>query len=133
VESYVSGLAALRPNARVLPVFYFRTRRDDCLSHAIGYKGLEMDLIDWDNYEARISYFPVCFRDSVPLANVPWLETAPESLRLRANRHLIDAVYTWRLPSYAPLRNRLSNNYERVSATRSGGELWLRRRRANRR
>jgi hypothetical protein len=125
VEAYLSGLAAVRPNTRVLPLLFERTSQTDPLSHAMCYAALDKGLIDWNNYEAKLSYFQTRFRPSVVLPDLAGILPNPGSLRVRANRDLIDAVYTWKMPPNDSLRERLARHYERV-ASRFGGELWQR-------
>jgi hypothetical protein len=87
---------------------------------------IEKGLIDWDNYEAKHSFFPTRFRGSVKFPHLAAVITTPRSLRVKINENLIDAVYTWQMPPQMPLRRRLRKSYERVER-RLGGELWLRR------
>jgi hypothetical protein len=82
-------------------------------------------LIDWNNYEANMPYFQTRFRRSVDFPDLVGFVKAPRSLRVRKNRHVIDAIYTWKMPPQDPLRERLAKHYERVSS-RFGGELWQR-------
>ena len=126
VEAYLNGLEAVRPNTRVLGVLFERTYPMDVLSHAIGYKALEKGLIDWDNYEARLTYFQTRYRGSVVYPKLIGVVKEPRTLRVRINRDLIDAIYTWRMPPRSPLRQRLRKDYARV-AKQFGGELWQRR------
>jgi hypothetical protein len=125
VERFVSGLAAVQPNTRVLALFFQRTGPTDVLSHAMGYKAIEKGLIDWDNYEAKTSFFPSRFRGSVVFPRLAGTVKDPGSLRVKINEDLVDAFYTWRMPPRVPLRKRLKKSYER-DASPFGGELWLR-------
>jgi hypothetical protein len=127
VEQYLSALEAVRPNTRVLGLFFQRMGPTDHLSHAMGYKALEKGLIDWDNYEARVALFQTRFRPSMPRVHMARIVLAPNKLRVGANRDRIDAVYTWKMPADALLRKRLKNHYQQV-AMQFGGELWERRR-----
>ena len=126
MESYLSGLAAVPPNTRILGLNYRHTWPTDSLSHAMGYKALEAGLIDWDNYEAKTNYFPTRFRSSVVVPKLRRVVRAPDSFQVEPNRDLIDVVYTWQMPPPAPLRRRLRNSYKPIAKS-SGGELWLRR------
>jgi hypothetical protein len=123
VARYLSALEPIRPNTRVLPLLFERTRPMDVLSHAIGYEALEKGLIDWDNYEAKLPYFQTRFRGSVALPDLAGVLHAPGSAHVKANLHAVDAVYTWRMPPGTLLRNRLKRSYDRVSQ-RFGGELY---------
>jgi hypothetical protein len=126
VEAYLSGLAAVRPNTRVLPLLFERVAPMNPLNHAMCYAALDKVLIDWNNYEAKLPYFQTRFRPSVVIPDLAGILRTPGSLRVRANRDLIDAVYTWKMPPGDSLRERLGRHYERI-ASRFGGELWQRR------
>src|SRR5262249_27553708 len=64
-EPFLAGIARLAPNSRVLPLLFERTGPTDFLSHAVDYVALEKGAVDWDNYEAKTTYFSVRFRDTV--------------------------------------------------------------------
>jgi hypothetical protein len=125
MEAYLSGLDAVQPNTRVLPLLFERAAPMEPLSHGTCYAALDKGLIDWNNYEAKLPYFQTRFRRSVTFPDLTGILRTPGSLRVRANRDLIDAVYTWKMPPRDPLRERLGRHYERV-ASRFGGELWQR-------
>jgi len=123
VAQFLSALEPIRPNTRVLPLLFERTGPTDVLSHAMGYMALEKGLVDWDNYEAKVGFFPTRFRDSVAFPYIPGAATAPRKVAVKPNLDHIDAVYTWRMPPGALLRKRLKRSYDRVSE-RFGGELY---------
>jgi hypothetical protein len=123
VSRYLAALEPIRPNTRVLPLLFERTRPTDVLSHAFGYKALEKGLIDWDNYEAKVSFFPTRFRSSAVLPDVQGVFTAAETFKVQRNLSHVDAVYTWKMPADLSLRDRLKRDYTRVSE-RFGGELY---------
>jgi hypothetical protein len=128
VESYLTALSAVRPNSRVLAVLFQRTWPTDALSHAVGYAALEKGLIDWDNYEAKMPFFPTRFHPSVQHPQLGRIMQEPASLRVLTNRDLIDSVYTWQMPPDSSLRRRLRRSYRRI-AHQFGGELWQRKNR----
>jgi len=124
VAQFLSGLDAIQPHSRVMPLLFKRTGGTDILSHAIGYKALEKDLIDWDNYEAHYPFFPTRYRSSVVFPNGTGMVVAPSTVRLKSNLPYVDAIYTWRMPPRGlPFRKRLNKYYERVSE-KHGGELY---------
>ncbi|MEA2603548.1 MAG: hypothetical protein QOF89_4540 [Acidobacteriota bacterium] len=129
VRQFVAGLEAVQPGSRVLSLLFnrhFASQRSDVFGHAMGYVALEKGLIDWDNYEARMTYFPIHFRDGVSLPQLTEVLYEPGGLRVRVNRETIDAIYTWQMPADAPLRRRLQRDYVKVSE-KYGGELHQRR------
>ena len=123
IERFMAALEPVRPNTRILPVIFEHPWPTGFLDHAIGYKALEKGLIDWDNYEAKVSFFPTRFRSSVVFPDIRGYHGAPEKLRPKGNADLVDAVYTWKMPPRHVLRKRLRRHYERV-AERHGGELY---------
>jgi hypothetical protein len=129
MRQFVAGLDPVRPNSRVLPLVFQRRLASgytDVFGHATGYAALEKGLIDWNNYEATLTYFPVRFRPDVRFPQLEGVEFDPGTLRVRVNRPRIDSVYTWRMPEGERLRLRLARDYDEV-AQRDGGELYERR------
>jgi hypothetical protein len=129
---YVSGLEEVRPHSRVLALLFQRrgpAGRTEIFGHAIGYAALEKGLIDWDNYQAATSLFPVRFRSDVRRPEIWRTYFDPNTFRVRENRPLIDAIYAWEMPAEHPLARRLRSSY-RVVARTDGGTLWERKRRA---
>ena len=123
-ETFLAGLAPLAPNSRVLPLLFERTGPTDFLSHAADYVALEKGAVDWDNYEAKTTYFSVRFRDSV---DFPQLGSAlePGAYRVRPNVRRVDAVYVWRMPPDHPLGTRLRRSYT-LTHEEGGGMLFER-------
>ncbi len=130
MERYLAGLAPVRPDTRVLPLFFGHdspARKVNVLAHAVGYAALEKGLIDWDNYEATSNHFPTRFRASAPPPN-PWeVEGRPEHQRMRLWKDRADYVYTWKLQHHHPMILRLSRFYSLVSVENDGA-LWERNR-----
>jgi hypothetical protein len=129
VEGYLAGLAAVKPDSRALALNFAHTGPTDVLSHAISWAALEKGLVDWDNYEAKVDFFPVRFRRSVTLPDAPNLALNPGSYRVKPNADLVDAVYVWGRPPGDPLAKRLLRCYNLVAES-DIGELYEWRRRA---
>jgi hypothetical protein len=128
MRGYLEGLAAVKPDRRVLPLFFShqgRGARMDMLGHAISYAALEKGLVDWDNYEATFSFFPVLFRESAPPPDTAQLEIDPRSLRLKDWRRRADYLYVWDMPPGDPFAKRLRRYYRPV-ATHGSAVLWER-------
>jgi hypothetical protein len=129
MESYLAGLAPIEPNTRVLPLLFRHQTfgaRLDVLGHAMSYRALERDLVDWDNYEAASTHFPTQFRDSVPWPPIADIEARPGHLRVRAWSRRADYVYTWQMPPDNPVAGRVERFYAPVFQA-NGGVLWKRR------
>ncbi len=129
VRQFVTGLEPVQPNTRALSLIFRRnlsSQRSDVFGHAIGYVALEKGLIDWDNYEAKTSFFPIRFRNGVAFPRLDEMVFEPGGLLVRVNRGTIDALYTWQMPPDALLRQRLQRDYRKVSELH-GGELYQRR------
>src|SRR4030095_4374968 len=114
MERYLSALAGVQPNLRLQTLHYQRSWPTDALSHAVGYQALRRGLIDWDNYEAKVSFFPTHFRTTA-FPQLPGGVLAPDSFRPKLSSDLVDAVYTWQMPPDSPLRSRLARRYEVVA------------------
>lgn len=130
MKTYLSGLEAVRPGTRLLPLDFAPSRRAEkvnVLAHAASYTALEKGLVDWDNYEAATAFFPTRFRESAPPPNTWEIEATPDQLRVPVWRDRADSIYVWGMPPGHPLRNRLRRPYDLVSV-RDRGELWERRR-----
>ena len=128
-ERFVAGIEMVRPRSRLVAVLFSRrlaSEKADVYGHAAAYAALEKGLIDWDNYAAKTSFFPVRFRSGVRFPAMDGLDARPGDLQVRANRAEVDAVYTWQMPEGQPLQWRLRRDYNRVT-TRGGGELYERR------
>jgi len=130
VRHFVAGLEPVRPGSRVLSLLFSRNaiaEYSDVLSHATGYVALEKGLIDWDNYEAKYSFFPVRFRDGVELPQIDGVALGPGSLLVRRNLSTLDAIYTWQMSENELLRRRLHRQHYARVAEQYGGELFERR------
>jgi hypothetical protein len=124
METYLAGLAPVRPNTRVLPLLF---RRDSpVVGHAVSYAALEKNLIDWGNHAAASGLFPVRFRDLAPPPPYEEIERRPGSLSVEEWKDRADYVYTWWLPQGHPLVGRLAEHYNLISVV-DGGALWERR------
>lgn len=133
MKIYLSGLDPVRPDTRVLPLFFGQAPRAvkiNVLTHAIDYEALEKGLIDWDNYEAATAFFPTRFRESAPPPNIWTIEATPDQLRLPEWRDRADYIYVWRMPPGHPMRSRLRRPYDLI-LVKGGGELWERRARSS--
>ncbi|HEX9944768.1 MAG TPA: hypothetical protein VGG03_22390 [Thermoanaerobaculia bacterium] len=131
MERYLSGLDPVRPDTRLLPLLLEHDTagaRVDVLGHAASYAALEKGLIDWDNYEATVWFFPIEFRATAPPPVIAEIEAQPGSLRSRPWKDRADYVYTWKMPPGHPLASRLDRFYDLISVE-NGGALWERRRR----
>lgn len=124
-ETFLAGAAPLAPNSRVLPLLFERTGPTDFLSHAIDYVALEKGAIDWDNYEAKTTYFSVRFRDTVDFPDLRGFPLQPGTYRVRPNVRRVDAVYVWRMPLGHPLGTRLRRSYT-LTREEDGGMLFER-------
>lgn len=124
MESYLAGLAPVRPNTRVLPLLF--EHDSPVIGHASGYVALEKNLIDWSNFEATGAHFPAVFRASAPPPPYAANERRPGDLPVEVWKDRTDYIYTWRLPQGHPLVGRLAEHYNLISVV-DGGALWERR------
>jgi hypothetical protein len=130
MQAYLSGLDLVRPNTRLLPLLFPHEKkaRVDVLGHAASYEALEKGLVDWDNYEATLWFFPTQFRATAPPPVIAEIEGGRvASLRTRPWKSRADYVYTWQMPPGHPLALRLDRFHDLISV-KNGGALWERRR-----
>jgi len=114
---YFRALAAAAPGGRLLPVVFDQRSLDTELSvfmHAAGYQAAEKGMVDWSDYEAETTYFPVRFRPGLERPD-PWRVTvAPDQLPLGAWSGVVDDILTWeQYPS--PSVRRLARRYDLVT------------------
>lgn len=121
MASYLAGLAPVRPNTRLLPLFF--RRESPVLGHASGYAALEKNLIDWNNFEATGDHFPTIFRASAPPPPYEAIERRPGALDMEIWKNRADYVYTWGLPQGHPFVGRLAEHYNLISVVNDGA-LW---------
>lgn len=133
MRDYLSGLEAARPNTRLITLNFrldSRAKHMHIQSHAVGYMAIEKGLIDWDNYEAKVPFFPVRFRSSVTHPAIGGIALAPQGFRPRFNRGMIDTIYVWKMPATSGLDQRLRRYYKLVSDQNGGALYEVKRRRA---
>jgi len=129
MRQYARGLEAIRPNSRVLPLLFEHSGSADLTSifgHTFSYVALEKGLVDWDNYSATTSLFPVRFRRSVHRPNVWHIEATPHEFPLRQYLDQVDYVYTWKMPPGLVVARRLRSGYDLIWE-KDGGALWQRK------
>lgn len=131
IQEYLAGLEGVPRHARLLPLT-FDTHGSAAvlpiLGHAASYAALEKSLIDWDNYEAAVGFFPIRFRLSVPRPDIGLIETRKEDFPVKQYKARADYVYTWKMPPDLPLERRLGKHYDAVWKE-GGGVLWKRKKR----
>jgi len=124
VEAFVRGLDAVPPGTVVVPLIFDRhttgCMRTGSVDHATGYAAQAKGLIDWDNYEASLDYFPLRFRASVRNRSTFDLETDPEHVPVRRLMTRVDYIYCWRMPPTALVAGRL----ERLCKLIAAGDQW---------
>ncbi|HEY0782563.1 MAG TPA: hypothetical protein VGE98_08920, partial [Thermoanaerobaculia bacterium] len=129
VEAYVRGMDPIPRNSTVLPLLFDRMGAAGQVaiwSHAAGYAALEKGLLDWDDYEATLDYFPLVFRPWVERPNLLLIEGRPSEIRFIPYRERVAYVYTWRMPPDAPVAKRLLHSY-RLIAESGPGQVYERR------
>ena len=130
VADYLSGLEMVPPNSRLVALRFEHGPGREMLEHAASYLAMEKGLVDWENYEARHTFFPTRFRPGIVLPELPGGVSKPENYPVRRNLDRVDAVYAWRMPAEEDFRERLQRHYRLVSV-RAGGELYQRKRRGD--
>jgi hypothetical protein len=130
IASYLRPLERVKPGARILPLTFERQGSAGLIgifNHAIGYAALDKGLIEWDNYEAASTLFPVRFREGLHRPAIYSIEADPANFPLASYVDAVDYVYTWGLPAGAPVAASLATYYRLVES--EGPGLLFRRRR----
>ena len=99
MEAALAPFAAMAPGRTLLPLLADRSTPYShlpFLSHAVSYAAAEHRLVDFDNYEAEQTYFPVVFRPG--LRRPPILDVEMKPAEIDAGAYAADYVYTWKLP-----------------------------------
>jgi hypothetical protein len=126
---YLAGLEAVEPDSRLLPLLFARngsSSRVSIFGHAASYAAIEKGLVDWDNYEASVAFFPIYFLPSAPPPPIWYIEATPDKLHVRPWSRRADFIYTWKLPPGHPMARRLKKYFVRIS-DKNGGVLWEQR------
>jgi hypothetical protein len=122
VEAFVRGLDAVPAGAVVVPLVFGEGEpqwvRAPTLRHALGYAAAERGLIDWDDYEAMLDYFPVRFRPEVGHGDLVAVESDPQNIPLRWLEQRVDYFYCWRMPADSGIAVRLARQCRLVGAGR---------------
>jgi hypothetical protein len=129
IEAYVQGLDPVPPGSRVLPLTFDHQAPGGVIpiyNHALGHAALAKGLIDWDNYEAASTLFPVRFKPEVHRPTIYAIESDPAHFDLASYLDAVDYVYTWGMPAEAPVAATLGRFYRPV-ATSGEGVLFRRR------
>ena len=131
IQEYLAGLEGVPRHARLLPLMFDKHGSSaviPVLGHAASYAALEKSLIDWDNYEATVGFFPLRFRRSVPKLDTALIETQTADVPVKRYKAQADYIYTWKMPPGLPLEERLARHYDAVWKE-NGGILWKRKKR----
>jgi hypothetical protein len=129
IQAFVAAAESIPRNSRVLPLLFSRDTtnpRFGALGHLLGYAAAEKGLIDWDNYEAATSLFPVRFRPWVRKPDTYILEADPAQVRLAQYRGRADHVFAWKMPPDLPLARQVRRKY-RLLAEIGPGAVYQRR------
>lgn len=126
IEPYLAGLEAARPHSRIVSLLFDRrgsTERVSPFGHLIARAALAKGMIDWDNYQASVDFFPVRFRRSVVVPELTAFYLDPARVRLRGWQGKVDYLYAWQMPRNAPISRRL-HRHHRLVAHGGGGQLF---------
>jgi hypothetical protein len=131
VAAFLTGLAAAPADTRGLALVFqpFGTSSNTTIhGHAFDRVALPRGIVDWGNYEARTSHFPVRFRPGIETTPLYVQEARPLEFPVARYRRIVDFIYTWRMPAEAPVARRIGRNY-RLAGGNGDGQLWIRKRR----
>jgi hypothetical protein len=129
VARYVHGLDGVERGARLLPLTFDAKGPAGLIGifgHAADHAARERGLIDWDDYEAASTLFPVRFRAGLHRPDIYSIEARPAAFPLASYVDAVDYVYAWGMPEGTLLEAPLAESYQLIAAD-GPGRLYRRR------
>jgi hypothetical protein len=116
LRDFCSGAGCVEEGSTVAYLYFSGWQyRVAVFAGASSYYALSRDVVNFNNYEADLSKFPVNF-DYPGFRPYPWDLWPPEKYRVRKFARAVDYVVTWELPAEAPVAKKLWGFYEVVHA-----------------
>ena len=113
----IAPLYAAAPGSTLLPLVFDHTTPYShlaLLSHAVSYAAADRRLVDFGNYEADQSFFPVAFHPALRRPAIYEIEASPATIDVSAYAGMVDYVYTWKMPP--SFESRITPDYNLVNA-----------------
>lgn len=115
MTALIRAARAIPADTTMLPLVYDRKPVGEAVPvflHAASYAAIERRLVDADNYEPVVGYFPVRFREGVTQPDQFLVEADPANLDVEPWAPFAQYVFTWHMPPDAPLFARLDRHYK---------------------
>ena len=125
----VRGFDGTEPESTFVPlIFDPRPPHSDraLMTHTVDYAATNRKLIDLVNYEAEVGYFPVRYRPNVDPIGTVFIALHTDQYDVVANAARADYIYTWKMPLYTPIAQRIEERYVLVREW-GRGRLYRRR------
>jgi hypothetical protein len=122
----IAPLSASAPGRTLLPLLFDHSvpySHLAFLSHVVSYGAAERRLVDFGNYEAEQSFFPVAFRPGLRRPTIFAIEAEPGKIDVSAYTD-IDYIYTWKMPAQSEAG--LARDYDLVT-TNGDARLYARK------
>jgi hypothetical protein len=116
-QGFLRGLEGVPPRTTLLPLLFDRSgaaARLPVVNHAADYLALERELVDWGDYEAGTTHFPVRFRPGLLRPAIWSIEARPLDYRPGVYKASVEYVYAWKLPLHTKVARRLRLHYDLV-------------------
>ncbi len=116
LRDFCSGIEYVEDGSKVAYLYFSGWQyRISVFAHMISYYAIGRDVLNFNNYEADISKFPVNF-DYAGFRPHHWDLWPPEKYRVKKFAPAVDYVVTWELPDGKPVAKKLSTFYKHVHA-----------------
>lgn len=128
-ERAVAPLTAVEPLQTIVPLVFDKSTPHSyftLLGHAASYGAVQRRLVNLGNYEAGMGFFPVAFDKNLRRPTIFEIEAAPGNFDVATWAHLVDLIYTWKMPPGAPIEARLAEHYDLI-ADQGDGRVYRRR------
>ncbi len=116
LRDFCSGIEYVEDGSKVAYLYFSGWQcRISVFAHVISYYAIGRDVLNFNNYEADVSNFPVNF-DYPGFRPLPSDLRPPEKYRVKNFAPAVDYVVTWELPKRKPVAKKLRRFYKRVHA-----------------
>ena len=119
MERAIAPISFATPRRTLLPLVFDHSTPFShlgFLSHAVSYAAIDRRLVDFGDYEAEQTYFPVAFRAGLRRPAIYDVEALPATIDVGSYASIVDYVYTWKMPPRSSVETGITKVYDLVAA-----------------